>query len=59
MYKVLGMLCYGFAAVDLGLYLLGIADLTGVTWSPIAASMLGWVFMKREEAQSGEADAQA
>jgi apolipoprotein N-acyltransferase len=46
MVRVLGFLCYGFAAFDLGLYWLGIADLTGVSWSPIAAAVVGSVLVK-------------
>ena len=41
MFKLLGMLCIGFAIVDVGTYYLGIADLTGVSWSPIAAGVAG------------------
>jgi hypothetical protein len=46
MFRLLGFLCYGFAIVDLGLYYLDIADLTGVSWSPIAAAVLGSVLIK-------------
>jgi len=42
----LGYACYAFAIADLGLYLLDIADLTGVSWSPIAASILGSILVK-------------
>ena len=45
MFKLLGLLCYGFAIVDLGTYYLGIMDITGVSWSPIAAGVLGSVLM--------------
>lgn len=48
MLRVLGFLCYGFAVVDLGLYYLGIADITGVTWSPIAAAVVGSVLVKTD-----------
>ena len=46
MVRTLGYLCYGFAVVDLGLYWLGIYDLTGVSWSPIAAAVVGSVLVK-------------
>ena len=45
MFRLLGMLCYGFAIIDLGTYYLGIMDITGVSWSPIAAGVLGSVLM--------------
>ena len=45
MFKLLGLLCYGFAIVDLGTYYFGIMDITGLSWSPIAAGVLGSVLM--------------
>jgi hypothetical protein len=46
MFRMLGYCCYAFAVVDLGTYYLGIADLTGVSWSPIAAAVVGSVFVQ-------------
>jgi hypothetical protein len=54
MFRLLGMLCIGFAIVDLGTYYLGIADLTGVSWSPIAAGVAGSVLMKIGSDAEGE-----
>ena len=49
MLRMLGFACYGFAVVDLATYWLGIADLTGVSWSPIAAAVVGSVLVKTGE----------
>ena len=46
MFRLLGYGCYAFAVVDLGTYYLGIADLTGVVWSPIAAGVVGSVLVQ-------------
>ena len=55
MFRMLGYCCYAFAVVDLGTYYLGIADLTGVGWSPIAAAVLGSVLVKMNgEEQTAE-----
>lgn len=54
MFRMLGYLCYAFAVVDLGTYYLGVADLTGVSWSPIAAAVLGSVLVKMERSQEEE-----
>lgn len=48
MFQMLGYACYAFAVVDLGTYYLGIADITGVSWSPIAAAVLGSVLVKMD-----------
>lgn len=48
MLRMLGYCCYAFAVVDLGTYYLGIADLTGVSWSPIAAAVAGSVLVKMD-----------
>jgi hypothetical protein len=42
---VLGYLCYAFGVVDFLGMVFGY-DLTGVTWSPIAAVILGSVFLR-------------
>ncbi len=42
MLKLLGFGCYGFALVDFAGMFFGY-DLTGVSWSPIVASVLGGV----------------
>lgn len=41
MLRSLGYLCFGFALVDLNLYYFDIADLTGISWSPLAAAVVG------------------
>ena len=46
MLQKLGYACYAFAVLDLGLYWLGIADITGVSWSPIAAFVVGSILVK-------------
>lgn len=48
MFRMLGYCCYAFAVVDLGTYYLGIADLTGVSWSPIAAAVVGSVLVQMD-----------
>lgn len=41
MFVILGLLCYAFAFIDFALgSFLGI-DITGVFWSPVAASIVG------------------
>ena len=45
MLRMLGYCCCAFAVIDLGTYYLGVADLTGVSWSPIAAGVLGSVLV--------------
>jgi len=57
MFRMLGYCCYAFAVVDLGTYYLGIADLTGVSWSPIAAAVVGSVLVQMD--RSGESEATA
>lgn len=44
--KIIGGLCYAFAAADFGLAFFGVIDLTGVSWSPIVAIILGAIFFK-------------
>ena len=54
MFRMLGYCCYAFAVVDLGTYYLGIADLTGVSWSPIAAAVIGSVLVQMDKGGSEE-----
>ncbi|MGI9590944.1 MAG: hypothetical protein ACR2P8_06220 [Myxococcota bacterium] len=54
MFRMLGYCCYAFAVVDLGTYYLGIADLTGVSWSPIAAAVIGSVLVQMDKRGSEE-----
>lgn len=49
MLRALGYACYGFAVLDLGTYWLGIADITGVSWSPVAAIVAGSMLVKMSE----------
>lgn len=49
MLRALGYACYGFAVLDLATYWLGIADITGVSWSPFAAAVVGSVLVKMGE----------
>jgi len=59
MYKMLGVICYVFGIFDVVLYVLGIADLTGVTWSPFVVFALGAWFMgkaKGDQASATETD---
>ena len=54
MLRALGYACYGFAVVDLVSYWFGIADITGVSWSPVAAFVIGSFLVKSsEQAPSG------
>jgi hypothetical protein len=39
--KVLGYALIAFGIADFALYQFGVTDLTGVSWSPIAAGALG------------------
>lgn len=55
MLQKLGYACYGFAVLDLGLYWLGIADITGVSWSPIAAFVVGSILVKTGTPEDGTA----
>ncbi len=57
MFRIVGFLCYAFAVADLGLYHLGVADLTGVSWSPIAACVVGSLLMKIEGGEEEESTA--
>ncbi len=55
MFKTLGVICYVFGILDVGLYVLGIADLTGVTWSPFVAFVLGAYFMGKAKGDQASA----
>jgi hypothetical protein len=44
--KIVGILCIVFGIADVALSWLGVADLTGVTWSPIVAFVAGSVLMR-------------
>ncbi len=46
MFIMFGYLCYAFGIADVALYVLDIADLTGVVWSPIVAFVVGSMLMK-------------
>ena len=46
MFTMFGYLCYAFGIADVALYVLDIADLTGVVWSPIVAVVVGSMLMK-------------
>lgn len=52
--QILGFLCYAFALADFGLYLFGY-DITGVSWSPIVAVLLGSIFMKMAKSRAAAA----
>lgn len=41
MFQILSFLCYAFAIVDFGLYIIFDIDITGVSWSPIVAAVAG------------------
>lgn len=41
MFKILSFLCYAFGALDLILFYFCDTDLTGVSWSPWVAFVLG------------------
>ena len=43
-FAILSYLCYIFAILDIVLFYVCDIDLTGVYWTPIAASALGYVF---------------
>jgi hypothetical protein len=55
MLRMLGYGCFAFAVVDLGTYYLGIADLTGVSWSPIAAGVVGSILVNMAGDSAGQA----
>lgn len=42
----IGLLCYGFGVLDLGMFYLLDTDITGVWWSPIAAFLVGAVLTR-------------
>ena len=44
--KILGYACIAFGIADFALYQLNITDLTGVTWSPIAAGAVGVLLLR-------------
>lgn len=54
MFRMIGYCCYAFAVLDLGTYYLGIADLTGVSWSPIAAAVVGSVLVRMDGGEATE-----
>jgi len=58
MFRTLGVVCYGFAIVDFAGMFFGY-DLTGVSWSPIAAVVLGsWLAsLDDDDGQRAESDA--
>ena len=43
---LIGSLCYIFAFVDFFTGILGIYDITGVPYSPLVASLIGYIFVK-------------
>ncbi len=59
MVRMLGYCCFAFAVVDLGTYFFGIADLTGVVWSPVAAAVLGSVLVRMDSGDEPEESAKA
>ena len=44
LFSILSVICYIFAVADVVLYYIFGVDLTGVSWSPIIAGGLGWLF---------------
>ena len=57
MLKFLGYLCIGFGILDFGLFYMCDVDLTGVSWSPYVASLIGGVLVSianKNEAQEQE-----
>ncbi|MBD3240002.1 MAG: hypothetical protein GF331_05405 [Chitinivibrionales bacterium] len=56
--QILAILCYAFAIADFGLYLFGY-DITGVSWSPLVAALLGSMFMKLGRKQAAAAQAES
>ena len=44
-FRILGLLCFGFAIADFAGMFFGY-DLTGVSWSPIAAGVVGSVLTR-------------
>jgi len=49
--KVLGYLCYAFAVIDFAGMFFGY-DLTGVSWSPIVAGVIGSILVRAGEKES-------
>lgn len=53
MLKILSYICYIFAVIDFGLFYLIDIDITGVSWSPYVAGLvgagLGWLGGDRDE----------
>ncbi len=44
MFTIFGLLCFGFAIIDYAVSFVGY-DLTGVSWSPIAAGVIGSILI--------------
>lgn len=44
--KVLGYACIAFGIADFALYYFKVADLTGVSWSPIVAAAVGYGLLR-------------
>jgi len=44
--KILGYACIAFGIADFALYYFNIADLTGVTWSPLVAGVAGFGLLR-------------
>lgn len=55
MLRILSYLCYIFAVLDFGLFYLFDIDITGVSWSPYVAGIvgagLGWLGGERDEVE--------
>lgn len=49
--QLLGFLCYAFAVIDFAGMFLGY-DLTGVSWSPIVAGVIGSVFISAAQSRN-------
>ncbi len=58
MVRMLGYCCFAFAVVDLGTYYFGVADLTGVGWTPVAAAVLGSVLVRIDAGDEPEGTAE-
>ena len=52
MFAILGLICIGFGFVDYFGYLLFDVDLTGVSWSPAVAGVLGSVMLRMGSEQT-------
>ncbi len=56
MLKILSFLCYAFAVVDLGLFYIFDIDITGFSFSPVIAGVLGALFSYLDGDNSNEED---